>query len=80
MCQYVFDKIKRVISSEPVLKLLNFTKTFEMYINALDYVLGSVLVQERHPITFESKKLKDAEQRYSSHEKEMTFVVYCLDT
>ncbi|RVW60175.1 Transposon Tf2-2 polyprotein [Vitis vinifera] len=33
---------------------------------------------ERHPVAFESRKLNNAEQRYSTHEKEMTTVVHCL--
>lgn len=32
----------------------------------------------RSPVAFESRKLKEAEQRYSTHEKEMTAVVHCL--
>lgn len=42
--------------------------------------IGGVLVQEGHPITFESWKLKDVEQRYSTYEKEMTTVVHYLAT
>ncbi|KAK4389036.1 Retrovirus-related Pol polyprotein from transposon.6 [Sesamum angolense] len=34
---------------------------------------------DKHPIAFESRKLKDAELRYSTHEKEMTTVVHCLE-
>ena len=35
-------------------------------------------MQEGHSMAFESKKLNNAEQRYSTHEKEMTVVVHCL--
>ena len=35
-------------------------------------------MQEGHPVAFESRKLNDAEQRYSTHEKEMVAVVHCL--
>lgn len=39
-----------------------------------------MLVQEGYPIAFESWKLKDAEQCYSTHEKEMMVMVHYLDT
>ncbi|RVW60334.1 Transposon Tf2-2 polyprotein [Vitis vinifera] len=45
---------------------------------ASDRALGGVLVQEGHLVAFESRKLNNAEQRYSTHEKEMTAVVHCL--
>lgn len=35
-------------------------------------------MQEGHPIAFESWKLKEAEQKYSAHEKEMLVVVHWL--
>ena len=35
-------------------------------------------MQEGHPMAFESRKLNDAEQRYSKNEKEMVVVVHCL--
>ena len=35
-------------------------------------------MQEGHQVAFESRKLNDAEQRYSTHEKEMVAVVHYL--
>jgi len=49
-----------------------------VHIDASDKAIGGVLVQEGHPIAFESRKLSDAEQNYSTHEKEMIAVVHCL--
>ena len=37
-----------------------------------------VLVQERHPVAFENRKLNNVEQRCSTHEKEMMVVIHCL--
>ena len=62
-----------------MLRLLDFELPFEVHTNASDRALGGVLVQEGHPIAFESKKLKEVEQRYSAHEKEMIAVVHCLE-
>ena len=62
-----------------MLRLLDFELPFEVHTNASDRALGGVLVQKGHPIAFESKKLKEVEQHYSAHEKEMTTVVHCLE-
>ena len=73
-----FEGLKEAISIEPVLWLPDLDLPFEVQTDALDRALGGVLVQEGHPVAFESRKLNKAEQRYSTHEKEMTIVVHCL--
>ena len=78
-CQGAFDKLKMAVTSAPVLGLPDFQKPFEVHTDASDRAIGGVLVQEGHPLAFESRKLKDAEQRYSTHEKEMVAVIHCLD-
>jgi len=49
-----------------------------VHTDASDRAIGGVLVQEGHPIAFESRKLNDVEHNYSTHEKELTAVVHCL--
>ena len=47
-----------------MLALPDHTKVFKVHTDALDFATGGVLMQERHPIAFESRKLNDAERRY----------------
>lgn len=42
--------------------------------------LGECWFRKVFLISFESRKLDEAEQKYSAHEKEMTAVVHCLHT
>ena len=77
-CQAAFDELKGAISLEPVLRLPNLELPFEVQTDASYRALGGVLVQEGHPVAFESRKLNGAEQRYNTHEKEMTAVIHCL--
>ena len=49
-----------------------------MHTDTSNRVVGEVLVQEGHPVAYESWKLKEAEQKYSAHEKEMLAVIHCL--
>ncbi|RVW20595.1 Retrovirus-related Pol polyprotein from transposon 297 [Vitis vinifera] len=65
---------REAISIEPVLRLPDLDLLFEVQTDASDRALGGVLVQEGHPMAFESRKLNNAEQRYSTHEKEMMAV------
>ncbi len=55
------------VASEPVLHLPNFESPFEVHTDASDKAIGRVLMQEGHPIAYESRKLKEAEQRYFAH-------------
>lgn len=65
---------------EPVLALPDHTKPFEVRTDASDFAIGGVLMQEGHPIAYESRKLNETERRYTVQEKEMTAVVHCLRT
>ncbi|KAL0409742.1 UNVERIFIED_CONTAM: Transposon Tf2-11 polyprotein [Sesamum radiatum] len=64
--------------TDPVLALPDMSKPFVVETDASDFALGGVLMQDGHPVAFESRKFKDAERRYSAHEKELLAVVHCL--
>ncbi|KAE8657632.1 hypothetical protein F3Y22_tig00116984pilonHSYRG00043 [Hibiscus syriacus] len=71
-CQSAFDELKLAMISEPVLVLPDHTKSFEVFTDASDIAIGGVLMQEGHPVAYESRKLNETERRYTVHEKEMT--------
>ncbi|GKD07985.1 putative nucleotidyltransferase, ribonuclease H [Tanacetum coccineum] len=51
---------------------------FKLHTDALDFAIRGVLMQDRHPIAFESQKLNETEKKYIVQEKEMTAVIHCL--
>ncbi len=61
-------------------KLHDFKKDFEIHSHASNFVIRRILVQNRRPMAFESKKLNDIEQRLPTHEKEMWVVIHCFET
>ncbi|KAK3008879.1 hypothetical protein RJ639_015414 [Escallonia herrerae] len=69
---------QRAMSEDPVLALPDVSKSFEVHTDTSDFALGGVLMQECHPVAYESRKLNKAECRYTTHEKELLAVVHCL--
>ncbi|KAG6515103.1 hypothetical protein ZIOFF_025488 [Zingiber officinale] len=77
--QDILSKFKdAAIASEPILRLPDFELPFKVHTYASDRAIDGVLVQEGHPVAFESRKLNAAEQKYSVYEKEIVVVVHCL--
>ncbi|XP_068666698.1 uncharacterized protein [Aristolochia californica] len=79
-CKEAFEDLKGAVMAEPVLKLADHSKTFEVHIDASDFAIGGVLEQDGHPVAYESRKLNEAERKYTVQEKEMMAVVHCLRT
>ena len=79
-CQEAFKKLKTAVSSESVLCLPDFKLSFEVHTDISDKAIGGVLVQEKHLVAYESRKLNEAKQKCLAHKKEMIAVVHCLLT
>ncbi|XP_020082254.1 uncharacterized protein LOC109705882 [Ananas comosus] len=79
-CTEAFEDLKRAVTKDPMLRLPDCSRTFEVHTDASDFAIGGVLVQDGHPIAYESRKLNDTERRYTVQEKEMTAMVHCLRT
>jgi hypothetical protein len=71
--QHAFDKIKKVIGTEMLVLLCHpdFNKTFHLYTDASDHQLGTVIMQDKNPIAFYSRKLNTAKKRYTTTEREL---------
>ena len=60
-CKEAFKKLKAIVSSELVLCFPNFELHFEVYIDASDKAISGLLVQEKHPVAYENRKLNEEE-------------------
>lgn len=77
-CGDAFRSLKDAMMKDPVLTFLDISKPFEIHKDVLDFALGRVLLQEVHPMAFESRKLFKAERKYMAQEKELLAMIRCL--
>ncbi len=81
-CESSFQKLKLLLSSNPVLKTPDIHSQFIIQTDASQCGVGAVLLQTfenvLHPVSFHSYKLKKAEKNYSTIEKETLALVIAL--
>lgn len=73
-----FAMCKRIISKEVILAYPDFSKPFVIHTDASHYQLGGVISQDGKPIAFYSRKLNDAQTRYTTTERELLSIVETL--
>lgn len=84
-CEIAFNRLKRLLSSSPVLKSPDFNQPFYLHIDASGYAVGAVLLQKSpstdilHPISYFSSKLKRHQKNYATVEKEALALVISLE-
>ena len=76
--QTSFDEVKKILSREVMLAFPNFSKPFVIHTDASNLQLGSVISQDDKPIAFYSRKLNDAQTRYTTTEQELLSIVETL--
>ena len=73
-----FKALKHLVTTAPILHIVDPSKPFVVETDASDYAIGAVLYQDGRPVAFESKKLSDAEMHYPPYEKELYAVIHAL--
>jgi hypothetical protein len=70
--------MKKVMSTFLVLTLTDFTQPFVLECDSFGEGIGWLLMQNRHMIAFERKKLRELESLYSIYYKEMLIIFHAL--
>ena len=70
--------MKKIISRETLLAYPDFDKEFHIHTDASHTQLGAVISQNKKPIAFYSRKLSDAQTRYTTTERELLAIVETL--
>jgi len=73
--QQEFDYLKHHLYSALVLSLPNLQQPFEIETYDSNYVVGTVLTQHRHPVSYHSETLSDVVPKYPTYDKETYSIV-----
>ena len=77
-CQTNFEELKKILTTAPVLVLLDLSKNFLIYCDATCQGLGCVLMQEGRVVAYASRQLRKHELNYPTHDLELAAVVHAL--
>jgi hypothetical protein len=77
-CEASFQKLKKQLTTAPILVMSDMQKLFSIYCDASDQGLGCVLMQAGHVVAYASRKLRKHEAHYPTHDLELADVVHAL--
>ena len=82
-CQYSFEEIKSRLVEAPIMTKPDWNKEFEIMCDASDYAMGAVLGQKDdkmfRAIYYFRKTFNEAQENYSTTEKEMLAMVFACE-
>lgn len=80
--ELAFLKLKTALATAPVLQLPDFELPFVLTTDASSAAVGAILEQDQgkglRPVAFASRKLNNAESRYSAYERELLGIVWAI--
>jgi hypothetical protein len=76
---YYIETLKAALVEAPILALSDFPKPFLVEIDAYDFGVGAILMQEGHPISFVRKALGPRLRGLSTYEKEYVDILLAIE-
>jgi hypothetical protein len=77
-CEENFNLLKELLTSVPILNIVDPNESFVVCTDACKEGLGGVLTQNGHVIGYESKNIKEHERNYATHDLELASIVHAL--
>jgi hypothetical protein len=77
-CEKSFQHLKQLLTSAPILRIADPNEDFNVCTDACKEGLGGVLSQNGFVICYESRKLKEHERHYATHDLELAAIVHAL--
>ena len=77
--QDALDKLKKAVSSTPILRYYNLQEEVTLQCDASQSGLGAALLQNGQPVAYASRALTPTETRYAQIEKELLAIVFACE-
>ena len=77
-CEENFQRLKELLTKAPILKIADPEKHCVIWIDACKEGLGGILTQEGRVICYQSRKLKEHEKNYATHDLELAAIIHAL--
>ena len=77
-CEKSFTKLKKPLTTAPVLTLPDIYHNFDVYCDGSLQGLGCVLMQDGKVVAYASRQLRPHEGNYPTHDLELAAVVHAL--
>ena len=77
-CEMSFQHLKKLLTSVPILRIVNPNEDFIVCTDACKEGLGGVLTKSGFVVCYESRKLKEHERHYATHDLELAAIVHAL--
>ena len=77
--QESFEKVKVLLTSDPVLRAFDINKDSVLTSDASENAIGAILSQKGCPVVYISRKLTNAEKAYSNIEREALAVIWSVE-
>ena len=73
-----FNKLKNLLTTAPILKIVDPFKDSIVCTDACNEGWGGVLLQDNYVVAYESIKLKDYEKNYATCDIDFAAIIYAL--
>jgi hypothetical protein len=77
-CEESFQHLKELLTNTPILKVADPNEYFVVCIDACKEGIGGVLTHNGYVICYDSRKLKEHEINYATHDLELETIVHAL--
>lgn len=74
--QSVFERLKKALTETPVLAYYQPGKQITLSVDASQYGMGAVILQEGKPLAYSSQSFTETQAKYAQIEKEMLAIVH----
>ena len=78
-CVRIFHQLNSLLKSAPIFRIVDLNEDFVVCMDACKEGIGGVLTQNGNVVCYKSRKLKENEKNYSTHDLELVAIMHALN-